>query len=117
LAAGISYAPPRITLTEGVLESPSLGMRLAGTINTGGAIALKGALVPSYYGVNRVARHLPVLGRIITGAGGEGFQVFDFEIHGTTVAPASQSTRLPLAPGAMRDLIKLLPHHRVPVGP
>src|SRR5262249_5674484 len=82
LAAGIKYAPPRVTLTDGVLESPSIGMRLAGTIDTGGgAIACNGALVPSYYGVNRMARNVPVLGRVLTGKGGEGLQVFDFEIR------------------------------------
>jgi hypothetical protein len=119
IAAGIAYAAPRITVTDGTLESPSLGIRLAGTIDTGGGtIACNGALVPSYYGVNRMAGRVPVLGRIVTGVRGEGLQVFDFEIRGTTDAPRITVDPLAsLAPGAMRDLLKLLPRPRLPVKP
>jgi hypothetical protein len=116
MAAGIAYRAPRITVTDGVLESPSLGMRLAGTIDTGGAIACRGSLVPSWYGVNRMAGRVPVIGRVFTGVKGEGFQVFEFEVHGTTAAPRiSVDPLTSLAPGAMRDLLKLLPRPKVPV--
>jgi len=116
MAAGIAYRAPRITVTDGVLESPSLGMRLAGTIDTGGAIACRGSLVPSWYGVNRAVGNVPVLGRVLTGVKKEGFQVFEFEVRGTTTSPRITVDPISsLAPGAMRDLLKLLPRPHLPV--
>jgi len=116
LAARIDYRPPTTTLTDGVLESPSLGMRLAGTVDTGGAVAFQGSLVPSYYGLNTLAGRVPVLGRVITGSKREGLQVFAFDVRGTVAAPRITVDPVSsLVPGAVRDLFKLLPRPRVPV--
>jgi hypothetical protein len=116
LAARIDYRAPTITITDGVFESPSLGLRLAGTVDTaGGAIACRGSVVPSYYGLNTLAGRVPVLGHVLTGAKKEGLQVFEFDVRGTTASPKIKVDAVSsLAPGAVRDLLKLLPRPALP---
>ena len=111
LASRIGYRAGTITLDDGVVESPSFGMRFAGTVGTGsGALDVRGSLVPSYYGLNTLVGRVPILGTVLTGAKQEGLQVFAFAVGGTPAAPKLTVDPVSsLAPGAVRDLLKLLP--------
>ena len=114
LATELHYRTPVLTVTDGTLESSSLGLRLAGTVDTTRAtLDLHGSVIPSYYGLNTLAGRVPVLGTVLTGAKKEGFQVFAFAVSGPAAAPkVSVDPASSLAPGAMRDLLKLLPRPR-----
>jgi hypothetical protein len=116
LASRIGYRASALTLDEGVVESPSFGMRFAGTVGTGdGALDVRGSLVPSYYGLNTLAGRVPVLGTVLTGSKQHGLQVFEFAVRGTTTAPKLTVDPVSsLAPGAVRDLLKLLPRPALP---
>jgi hypothetical protein len=115
-AARVRHAAAVVTLDDGVLESPAFGMRFAGTAGgEGGAVDFRGSLVPSYYGLNTLAARVPVLGRVITGVKKQGLQVFEFTVRGTTAAPKIAVDPVSsLAPGAVRDLLKLLPRPTLP---
>jgi hypothetical protein len=91
-------------------------MRLAGTVTPGGgAVDMNGSLVPSYYGLNTLAGRVPVIGRVITGGKQQGLQVFEFHVGGTTNDPKIRVDPVSsLAPGAVRDLLKLLPRPSLP---
>jgi hypothetical protein len=98
-------------MTDGTLESSSLGLRFAGTVETARAtLDLRGSVIPSYYGLNALAGRVPVLGTVLTGVKKEGLQVFAFTVSGPAAAPkVSVDPASSVAPGAMRDLLKLLP--------
>jgi hypothetical protein len=116
LAARVRHAGRVVTLEDGVLESPSLGMRFAGTVDVGrDAVDLRGSVVPSYYGLNTLAGRVPVLGHVLTGGGREGLQVFEFTVRGPLATPkVAVDPVASLAPGAVRDLWKRLPRPTLP---
>jgi hypothetical protein len=76
-----------------------------GTIDAG-ALALRGTLVPSYFGINRGARRIPVIGQILTGRSGEGIAAIDFRIDGTADHPRVHVSPSSLGPGIVRDLLR-----------
>jgi hypothetical protein len=84
-------------------------MLAAGTVDAGaGTLTLAGSVVPNYYGANRVATRVPILGRLLTGAGGEGVQVVDFDAQGPLADPAVSVRASSTAPGIARDVLRRL---------
>jgi len=101
----------QLTLTQLTARGPSLAITIDGTVDrVANRLALRGALVPSYYGLNTAAARIPLVGKIVTGVGGEGVQVIAFRVDGP---PATPEVRLDptasLAPGVLRDLVGVLP--------
>jgi hypothetical protein len=110
LSTGVSHRQGVITMRDGVARSRSLAVTWRGTIDRhAGTVALEGTLVPAYYGLNQAPGRLPVIGTLITGTRGEGIQVVDFTVKGTLEKPSVSARASSLAPGVVRDLLRLLP--------
>jgi hypothetical protein len=116
LTADIGHRGVLVTITDGMLDGPDLAVLFDGTIDRVAWTAdMHGTLVPSYYGLNTAAGRIPVLGKLVTGPGGEGLQVFEFAVRGPLAAPqVSVNALSALAPGALRDLLRRLPGTRKP---
>jgi uncharacterized protein YhdP len=109
LSASIAQRGEVITIRDARATGPSLGLSVRGTVDYGaGTLALDGTLVPEYYGLNRAAHVLPVVGNVLTGSRKEGVQVFDFQARGPLGNPAVSARASSLGPGAVRDLLRLL---------
>ena len=110
VTGGIGSRPDRVTITDGTVAGPSLGLTIAGTFDRrADTLALRGTVVPSYFGLNRAPGRVPILGRLATGGGREGVQVIDFQVRGTPASPdVSVNTLSSLAPGVLRDLLRRL---------
>lgn len=110
MEAGLSHRDGLITLRDGRAKGSSIGLTFRGTIErTAGTVALEGTLVPSYYGLNQVPGRLPIIGEIMTGTRKEGVLVVDFQVSGSTADPQVSVRPSSLAPGVVRDLLRLLP--------
>lgn len=94
-------------LTDVFMHGPFLVITGQGTI-VNGELALRGSLVPSYFGLNRVARRIPVIGQILTGTSGEGIACVDFRIEGPAAHPKVRVSPSSLGPGIVRDLLRKL---------
>ena len=116
LTADIEHRGTLVTITDGRLDGPDLTVLFDGMIDRVAWTAdLRGTLVPSYYGLNTAAGRVPVLGKLVTGPGGEGVQVFEVAVRGPLAAPeVSVNALSALAPGALRDLLRRLPGTRKP---
>jgi hypothetical protein len=98
-----------ITIRSARASSRSLGIAAAGVVDAGArTLTLDGSLVPAYYGLNQAPARVPIVGSILTGKGGEGVHVIDFQVRGPLSAPSVSVRPSSAAPGAMRDLLRLL---------
>jgi hypothetical protein len=69
--------------------------------------------VPSYFGLNTAASKIPLLGDLLTGTDREGIQAIQFHVTGPLADPkVSIDPATSLAPGVLRDLLKLIPGGR-----
>ena len=111
LNADVRHAGSVFTVADGVASASSVAVLAAGTVDHASrALAFKGTLVPSYYGINAGAARLPGIEKLVTGGKGEGLQAFDFRVSGTIDAPnVSVDPLAALAPGIMRDVVRKLP--------
>jgi uncharacterized protein YhdP len=111
VTAGVRHRDPTIGITDGVAHGDELVLLLQGTIDRAAdTVALRGTLVPSYYGRNAMGARIPVLGGLLTGSGREGLQAFDFTMSGPLASPrVAVAPMSSLAPGALRDVLRRLP--------
>jgi hypothetical protein len=109
LEADIAQRHGVLTVESARTSGPTLGVLTRGTLDfAAGTLALDGSLVPVYYGLNQGVGKIPVVGRVLTGAEKEGFQVFDFEAKGQLASPSITARPSSAAPGALRDLFRLI---------
>jgi len=114
LDAGISSRDTTVTVRKAVTTGPMLALSLDGTIDRGaGSLDLHGILAPSYYGLNRAAGSLPVVGQLLTGTSGEGFHAIAFDVRGPAADPTVTIDPLAsVAPGVLRDLLRVRPRQK-----
>jgi uncharacterized protein YhdP len=110
LTASIAHRDGILTLTDGLAAGPSLGIQWSATVDrVRGTVTGHGTLAPSYYGLNRSAARVPLVGQVLTGVNREGFQAVEFDVRGPLGDPRVSVQPLSvLAPGILRDLM-----HRV----
>ena len=110
LDADVRHAGTVFTIANGVASASSMAVLAAGTADHASrALAFKGTLVPSYYGINTGAARVPGL-QAIVGGRSEGLQAFDFRVSGTLDDPSvSVDPLTALAPGILRDVVRKLP--------
>ncbi len=108
LKAGVAHRAGTVTITDGLLSGPSLRVLAAGTIDRDAhTLALQGTFAPSYYGLNALPKHLPVLGKLLTGGRERAVVAFDFDVRGTLAEPdVSLRPMSALTPGALRELLR-----------
>jgi hypothetical protein len=109
LEADVAQRQGVLTIENARASGPTLGILARGTLDfAAGTLALEGSLVPAYYGLNQGVGRIPVVGRVLTGAEKEGFQVFDFAAKGHLASPSVTARPSSAAPGALRDLLRLI---------
>jgi hypothetical protein len=110
LTADLSERQGVVTIRDMVAAGPSLGLSVRGTVDRRrNVLALDGSVVPALYGLNQMAGRVPVLGHLLTGARKEGVQVIDFTVTGSATDPKVSARVSSLAPGLLRDLLRLMP--------
>jgi len=114
LDAGIAHRGRTITIVDALAKGRAMNVLVAGTIDRDAAARcdLHGTVVPSYAGLNTAPGRVPVLGRVLTGAGAQGIQAVDFTATGPLRSPQVSVNPLSLAPGALRDLFRRSPTRR-----
>jgi hypothetical protein len=103
-----------VRLSELAARGPELGATASGSCDrAAGTVALDGTLVPSYWGLNTAAARVPLLGDLLTGVDRSGVQSIQFHVRGALANPAITIDPVTsLAPGVLRDLLKLVPGRR-----
>lgn len=96
----------RLTVKDGVVAGPSLGVTLSGDYNRkDGAVNFKGALVPLYT-INSLLGKIPLIGKLFSGEKGGGLFAPTYKVTGKMPSPdISIKGWSALAPGAVRSLI------------
>ncbi len=100
----------RLTIRDGVINSPDIGSTLEGWVDFDrDALDLNGVFVPAY-GVNNLFGQLPVLGLVLGGGNKEGLIGLNYRVTGKTSAPVLAVNPLSaIAPGFLRKIFGVLP--------
>lgn len=109
VSADMTYQREVLTISKGLATSTGTLLRVEGSINSATMnTELKGTLVPSYYGLNQAANKIPLIGGLLGKVTGDGIQAFDFRVTGPLSDPSVHVQASSLAPGALRDLIRMI---------
>lgn len=102
LTTNIGYVAGAVTFTDGLVEGPSVHLVFNGTIDTKhDNVVMDGTLVPSFYGLNTAAGHVPLIGGLFGGS--DGVIAVDFTIRGPMADPKIAVKPLSsIAPGILR---------------
>lgn len=96
----------KLTVKDGVVAGPSLGVTLSGDYNRkDGLVNFRGALVPLYT-INSLLGKIPLIGKLFSGEKGGGLFAPTYKVTGRMPSPdISIKGWSALAPGAVRSLI------------
>lgn len=110
VATTLSQRGGVVTMDKGAARSASVTVTAAGTIDVPvSTLALKGQLIPSYFGVNQGLGRVPILGDLVTGKDAKAVQAIDFVANGSIADPkVSVNTFSSLTPQALQDLFRRL---------
>lgn len=105
LSASFSRTPGKLTVSDGVLYGPQIGLKLDGTIDyQRDRTNLTGTFVPAY-GLNNLFSQIPLFGPILGGGTNEGLFAVNFRITGPASAPVLTINPLSaIAPGMFRKI-------------
>jgi hypothetical protein len=105
LYARIVRTADRISIQDGALSGPTLGLTMEGTVETRNErLALTGAFVPAY-AINNFFARLPLFGPILGGGKEEGLFAVNYRLGGTMAQPDVQVNPLSaIAPGFLRKI-------------
>lgn len=97
----------RMTIFDGVMVGPTLGMTVSGGLNlSGDGLDLSGSVSPAY-AVNGAISEVPVLGDLLTGGRGEGVLGVAYTLRGRVDDPqVSVNPLSALAPGFLRRIFQ-----------
>ncbi len=103
-----SYYDGRTDIRNGVVKGPSLGISARGAIDHKfGLLSIGGTLVPAY-ALNSFFGKIPVLGKVLGGAEGEGILGVSYRISGLTREPNVFVNPLSvLTPGIIRQIFQI----------
>jgi hypothetical protein len=105
LHARLTRNADRLTIHDGALSGPTLGLTVAGVVETRSErLALAGAFVPAY-AINNFFARLPLFGPILGGGKEEGLFAVNYRLSGTLSQPAVVVNPLSaIAPGFLRSI-------------
>lgn len=109
LQSAFTWANGRLSLREGVMSGPEIGLTFDGFIDFAGEqIDLGGSYVPAY-ALNSLLSNIPVLGVVIAGGQHEGIFALNYRITGPLAAPVVNVNPLSaIAPGLIRKIMGVL---------
>jgi hypothetical protein len=109
LQAAFGWAAGRLSLREGVMSGPEIGMTFDGFIDfTRDQLDLGGSYVPAY-ALNSLLSNIPVLNVFITGGQNEGIFALNYRMTGAIGSPVVNVNPLSvIAPGLMRKIMGIM---------
>jgi hypothetical protein len=109
LQSGFTWASGRLSLREGVMSGPEIGLTFDGFIDfTRDQVDLGGSYVPAY-ALNSLLSNIPVLGVVIAGGQHEGIFALNYRVTGAIGAPVVNVNPLSvIAPGLMRKIMGVI---------
>lgn len=109
LQAGFSWASGRLSVTEGVMSGPEIGLTFDGFADfPRDRVDLAGSYVPAY-ALNSLLSNIPVLGFVIAGGQHEGIFALSYRVTGSFSEPVVSVNPLSaLAPGMIRKIMGVL---------
>jgi hypothetical protein len=109
LQAGFTWESGRLSLREGVMSGPEVGLVFEGFIDfTRDLVDVSGSYVPAY-GLNSLLSNIPVLNVFITGGQNEGVFALNYHVLGQIAAPVITVNPLSaIAPGLLRKIMGVM---------
>lgn len=109
LQTAFGWSPGRLSLREGVMSGPEIGLTFDGTIDFArDRLDLGGSYVPAY-AINSLLSHVPVLNVFITGGQNEGIFALNYRLTGVIGSPVINVNPLSaIAPGLMRKILGVI---------
>ena len=106
LQSDFSWSTGRLSLREGVMSGPEIGLTFDGFIDfPRDRLDLSGSYVPAY-ALNSLLSNIPVVGVVIAGGQHEGIFALNYRVSGTVSAPIVTVNPLSaIAPGLMRKIM------------
>lgn len=109
LQAGFTWASGRLSVSEGVMSGPEIGLTFDGFADfPRDRIDLAGSYVPAY-ALNSLLSNIPVLGFVIAGGQHEGIFALSYRVTGSFSEPVVSVNPLSaIAPGMIRKIMGVL---------
>ena len=109
LLADFSWNAGRLSIQEGVLSGPAIGLTFDGFFDMAhDRLDIAGAYVPAY-ALNSLLSNIPVLGVLISGGQHEGIFALNYRLTGAISSPVITVNPLSaLAPGLMRKILGVI---------
>jgi hypothetical protein len=109
LQSGFGWAAGRLSVSEGVMSGPEIGLTFDGYIDfPRDRLDLSGAYVPAY-ALNSLLSNIPVVNLVITGGQHEGIFALNYRVQGSLSSPVVNVNPLSaIAPGLMRKIMGVL---------
>ena len=97
----------QLTIREGVVKGPMVGMTIEGNIDfPGDQVRMSGTFVPMY-GLNNMFGQIPIVGLFLGGGSNEGLIGMTYEVVGTPGKPVFRVNPISaMAPGVLRKIFE-----------
>ncbi|MGD9542814.1 MAG: AsmA-like C-terminal region-containing protein [Methylocystis sp.] len=109
LESEFSWSGGQLTVREGVLSGPEIGLTFDGYIDfQRERLDLVGSYVPAY-ALNSLLSNIPVVGAVLTGGQHEGVFALSYRLYGVLSSPSINVNPLSaIAPGLMRKIMGVI---------
>jgi hypothetical protein len=109
LESDFSWTGGQLTVREGVLSGPEIGLTFDGYIDfPRERLDLVGSYVPAY-ALNSLVSNIPVVGAVLAGGQHEGIFALSFRLYGALSSPSINVNPLSaIAPGLMRKIMGVI---------
>jgi hypothetical protein len=109
LQSGFTWSSGRLSVREGVMSGPEIGMTFDGYVDfPRDRLDLAGSYVPAY-ALNSLFSNIPVLGFVIAGGQHEGIFALSYRLTGSLSSPVVNVNPLSaIAPGMIRKIMGVL---------
>ncbi len=106
MTASFERAPGKLTIQDGVIYNPSVGLTTQGGIDfEHNQIDVSGSFVPAYT-VNTMLTKIPLVGVLLSGGENDGVFGLSYRLHGAMSSPALTINPLSaIAPGILRRML------------
>jgi hypothetical protein len=106
MTASFERVPGKLTIRDGVIYNPSMGLTAQGAIDFGhNQIDVSGSFVPAYT-VNTMLTKIPLVGVLLSGGQNDGVFGVSYRVHGLMSGPTLTINPLSaIAPGILRRIL------------
>ncbi|WP_246206981.1 DUF3971 domain-containing protein [Methylocystis heyeri] len=118
LQAGFMWSGGRLSLRDGIMSGPEMGLSFDGYIDMSReTVDIGGSYVP-VYGLNNLVSNIPVFGQILTGGAHEGIFALNYRVTGALGSPTVRVNPLSaLTPGLFRKIMGVMDNTASPPEP